>query len=129
MLPGNSLAATAAKQRPETLVKLLYETLSAKQKKQVSFPWDHVDKNRGLLRTRIENNWKITKPSIKSSFFSADQQAMIRDIFEGMTNPDWLKRWDQQLKDDVGGFGNGNRSPSSEHLEPTSSSSCSPAGT
>ena len=23
-----------------------------------------------------------------------------------MTNPEWRKRWDQQLKDDVGGFGN-----------------------
>lgn len=108
MLPGSScLAAAAAKKPPETLVKLLYDTLSTEQKKQVSFPWDHVDKNRGLLRTRIENNWKITKPSIKSSFFTADQQAMIREIFEGMTNPDWLPRWDQQLKDDVGGFGNG----------------------
>ena len=106
MLPGNSLAAPAGKKPPETLVKLLYDTLAAEQKKQVCFPWDHVDKKRGLLRTRIENNWKITKPSIKSGFFTDDQQELIRHIFEGMTNPDWLKRWDQQLQDDVGGFGN-----------------------
>ena len=107
MLPENGLAGPAEKKPPETLVKLLFDTLSANQKKQVCFPWDHVDETRGLLRTRIENNWKITKPSIKSSFFTADQQSLIRDIFEGMTNPAWLKRWDQQLKDDVGGFGNG----------------------
>jgi hypothetical protein len=106
MLPGNTLAGPEAKKPPETLVKLLFDTLSANQKKQVCFPWDYVDETRGLLRTRIENNWKITKPSVKSRFFTADQQALIRDVFEGMTNPDWLKRWDQQLKDDVGGFGN-----------------------
>jgi hypothetical protein len=53
----------------------------------------------------LENNWKITKPSIKSDYYTADQQQMVRKIFEGMTNPDWLERWDRQLKGDVGGFG------------------------
>jgi hypothetical protein len=105
-LPCNTLAAPAAKKPPETLVKLLYGTLNDEQRKQVCFDWNYVDKKRGLLRTRLENNWKITKPSIKSSFFTADQQSLLRAIFDGMTNPDWRKRWDQQLKDDVGGFGN-----------------------
>ncbi|MCA9271402.1 MAG: DUF3500 domain-containing protein [Planctomycetales bacterium] len=93
------------KAAPESIVKLLYESMNEEQKKTVCFAWDHVDKRRGLLRTRIENNWKITKPDIKSEFYTADQQQMIRDIFEGITNPEWLPRWDQQLKDDVGGFG------------------------
>jgi len=106
ILPGNSLAAPAAGKPPETLVKLLYDTLTDEQKRQVCFAWDYVDKRRGLLRTRVENNWKITKPSIKSDFFTADQQSLIRDVFKGMTNPKWLSRWDQQLQDDVGGFGN-----------------------
>jgi len=106
-LPGSAdAAARAGKQVPETLVTRLYESLNAKQRKEVCFAWDYVDKTRGLLRTRLENNWKITRPSIKSSFFTADQQVLMRDIFKGMTNPDWLDRWDQQLKDDVGGFGN-----------------------
>ncbi len=103
---GASAAARAGKQVPETLVTRLYESLDAKQRKEVCFDWDHVAPNQGLLRTRLENNWKITRPSIKSSFFTADQQVLIRDIFKGMTNPAWLERWDQQLKDDVGGFGN-----------------------
>ena len=90
---------------PETLVKVLYDTLKEKQKKAVCFDWNHVDKKRGLLRTRIENNWKITKPSIKSDFYTKEQQALIREIFLGMTHPGWKSRWDQQLKDDVGGFG------------------------
>jgi hypothetical protein len=104
LLSAQSRAAEKAKP-PETLVKILFDSLQEKQKKAVCFDWDHVDKKRGLLRTRIENNWKITTPTVKSDFFSKAQQALIREIFEGMTHPDWHKRWDQQLKDDVGGFG------------------------
>ena len=101
----DELAAAANKKTPETLVKILYDSLKEKQRKEVCFDWNHVDKNRGLLRTRLENNWKITKPSIKSSFYTADQQMLIREIFEGMTHPGWHERWDKQLKGDVGGFG------------------------
>lgn len=99
-------AAAADKRAPETLVKILFDSLQESQKREICFDWNYVDKTRGLLRTRLENNWKITKPSIKSSFYTADQQALIREIFAGMTNPDWLERWDRQLQDDVGGFGN-----------------------
>jgi hypothetical protein len=105
---GQLLAADqAAAKKPdsESLVKTLFESFSDKQKKEVCFAWDHVDKQRGLLRTRLENNWKITKPNIKSDFYTSDQQHLIRQIFEGMTHPDWLERWDKQLKGDVGGFG------------------------
>ena len=104
-LVSGELVTVGNKKTPETLVKILYDSLKEKQRKEVCFAWDHVDKNRGLLRTRLENNWKITKPSIKSSFYTADQQALIREIFEGMTHPGWHERWDTQLKGDVGGFG------------------------
>jgi len=57
------------------------------------------------LRNRIENNWRITNPIVASNFYNKDQQVLIRGIFEGMTSPDWHERFDQQLKDDVGGFG------------------------
>jgi hypothetical protein len=90
----------------ESLVKTFYGTLSEKQRGMMCFGWDYEDKEKGLLRTRIENNWRITKPTINSDFYTADQQAMIRAIFEGMTNPDWHGRIDQQLKDDIGGYGN-----------------------
>src|SRR5690348_12518646 len=49
---------------PESLVKVLYDSFSEKQKQEVCFAWDYVEKQRGLLRTRLENNWKITKPNI-----------------------------------------------------------------
>ncbi len=89
----------------ESIVKLLYESLQPAQRKEVCFPWDYLDPQRGLLRTRIENNWRITKPAVKSDFYTREQQAMIRAIFEGITNPEWHRRFDRQLDDDIGGFG------------------------
>ncbi len=103
-LPSGNIFAAESKP-PETLVKTLFDTLKPEQRKEVCFAWDHVDKTRGLLRTRLENNWKITKPSIKSNFFTAEQQDLMLQIFRGMTNEAWHARFDQQLKDDVGGFG------------------------
>ncbi len=90
---------------PETVVKALYKSLSDKQKSEVCFDWDFQDSKRGLLRTRISNNWHITKPTINSDFFTGDQRQMIRQIFEGIIQPDWQPRIDRQLKDDAGGFG------------------------
>jgi hypothetical protein len=116
---------TAAQKTPETLVKLLYDSLSDPQKSQVCFPWNHVDKSRGLLRTRLENNWKITEPSIKGSFYTADQQHLIRKIFEGMTSPGSTDSSGMTSAASV----RTSRSPFSAGPAPTSSSSSSPAGT
>ncbi len=106
--PGASPAAGAAQPpQPESLVKTLYESLHPEQRREVCFPWDHVDRKRGLLRTYVSANWHITEPEINSDFFTADQRVMIRTIFEGMVQPDWHERFDRQLKDDTGGFGEG----------------------
>jgi hypothetical protein len=100
-------ADTPAKaQTPESIVKVLFESMSDAQKRDVCFAWDYVDAKKGLLRTRLENNWKITRPDINSEFYTKDQRQMIREIFDGMINPEWKDRFDQQLKDDIGGFGN-----------------------
>ena len=96
------MAAPAPRKTPESLVTVLYKSLTDKQKKEVCFDWNHVDPKRGLLRTRLENNWKITKPSIKSNFYTKEQQDLAHQIFRGMTHPDWYSRFDQQLKDDLG---------------------------
>ncbi|MGD9722464.1 MAG: DUF3500 domain-containing protein [Pirellulales bacterium] len=95
-----------AKDAPaETVTKLLYESLSDAQKKEVCFAWDHSEPERGLLRTRIANNWNITKPNITSDFYTKDQQAMIKHIFEEIIQPDWHERIYKQLEDDAGGYG------------------------
>lgn len=98
-------ADTATKAEPESIVKTLYESLSEDQKKQICFAWDYMDPKRGLLRTRISNNWQITEPTINTKYYTADQKDMIRTIFDGIIHPDWHKRIEQQLTDDAGGYG------------------------
>jgi uncharacterized protein DUF3500 len=102
-------AAAAASSSPESLVKVLYDMLSPKQREAVCFAWDHMDKERGLLRTRVANNWDITENYVNDSdFYTKDQQAVIRKIFEGIINPEWHERIDRQLGDDSGGYGEQN---------------------
>ncbi len=93
------------KSSSESLVKLLYDSLTAAQRKQVCFPWAHHDEKLGLLRTRISANWHVTEPVIESEFYTADQQRLVRDIFLGLIQPDWVARLDRQMKDDEEGFG------------------------
>ena len=91
----------AAASSPESLVKVLYDTLSPKQRETICFAWDHQDNERGLLRTRVANNWDITDYYVNDDdFYTKDQQAIIRGIFEGIINPEWHKRIDKQLDDD-----------------------------
>ena len=91
----------------ESLVKVLYNSLSPKQKETVCFDWNHQDETRGLLRTRVAANWKITDIDINDDeFYSKDQQHLIREIFEKIIQPQWHDRFDQQIEDDCGGWGN-----------------------
>jgi hypothetical protein len=91
---------------PESVSKLLYQSLTPEQSKVICFDWDHMDPQRGLLRTRVANNWKITEPNITSDFYTKDQQAMVKYIFEHIIQPDWHERIYKQLEDDAGGYGN-----------------------
>ena len=102
---GRAFAEASGEKPPETVVKLLYDSLSEAQRSAVSFDWDYVDPERGLLRSHVAANWRITEPAIHSDFYTAEQQAMIRGIFEGIIDPDWHERFDKQLQDDDGGFG------------------------
>ncbi len=90
---------------PESVVKSLYESLSPEQRAGVCFPWDHTDRKRGLLRSYVNANWNITRAEINSGFYSADQRAMVREIFDGLINPEWADRFERKLEDDGGGFG------------------------
>lgn len=91
---------------PETLVKTLYSSLSNEQKQKMCHDWDYVHPKLGLLRTRVANNWHINDIGIATKFYSKDQQNIVRAIFEGLYNPDWIARIDKQLDDDAGGYGN-----------------------
>ncbi len=106
-LGSNVLAQDGKPQaEPESLVKVLFESLKEEQRKEVCFDWDYTEPQRKLLRTRVSNNWHITKPVVNSNFFTKDQQQLVRSIFEGIIQPDWHAKIDKQLKDDAGGFGN-----------------------
>jgi hypothetical protein len=102
---GAAAFPAVAAPQPESLVKSFYESLSTGQQAEICFPWNHVDDDRGLLRTRVSANWHITEPTINSDFYTADQRAMIRGIFDSLIEEDWHERFDQQLEDDAGGFG------------------------
>ncbi|HBN74403.1 MAG TPA: hypothetical protein DD473_01005 [Planctomycetaceae bacterium] len=89
----------------ESAVKDLYSSLDETQRKAIVFDWDYTEKGRGLLRSHVSNNWQITKPEVRSRFFTDEQQDMVRTIFEGIVNPDWHARYYKQIEDDNGGFG------------------------
>jgi hypothetical protein len=99
---------TAPTASAESLVKLLYEALTPGQREKICFAWDHQDPERGLLRTRVANNWDITDHYVNDEFYTGDQRTLIRDIFENLYNPEWHAHIDQQLSDDSGGFGEQN---------------------
>jgi hypothetical protein len=106
-VPSLGHASVAKKDAPEVYVKDLYETLTEAQRKEICFAWDYVDNasGRGLLRTHIANNWEITDKYIASSFYTKRQQELIRAIFEGLFQPEWVPKIEKQLLDDGGGYG------------------------
>lgn len=105
LVPSVASALDAKKQKPESLVKGLFDSLNEKQRKDVCYDWNFQDKTRGLLRTRTANNWHITKHNVTDEFYTPDQQEMIRAIFHGLISSDWHEKYEQQLNDDCGGWG------------------------
>lgn len=111
LLPAITNTDDDKKPSPETLVKKLYESMNEKQRAGVCFDWDHVKtfksgvNKKGLLRTRVENNWQVTNKKINSDFYTKDQQEIIRAIFEGLYSPEWVPRIEKQLQDDADGYG------------------------
>src|SRR6185436_1643385 len=70
MLPATGVlqAAPTPTSAAETIVGRLFTSLSDKQKEVMCFPFEHSD------RQKINANWHITKPVIKSDFYTKDQQ-------------------------------------------------------
>jgi hypothetical protein len=91
-----AVAAPTPSSGAETAVKRFYDSLKKEQREQICFPFD--DK----LRKRINANWAITKPKIDD--FTKEQQALIDEIFRGVTSPEGYERFQKQMDDDAGGF-------------------------
>ena len=96
-------AAAAA----ETLAAQLHGSLTAAQRAEICFPWDYAHPKFGLLRTRVGANWNATEPEVASDFYTADQQELVRAIFDRLIEPEWHARFARQMEDDCGGFGHG----------------------
>jgi len=84
----------------ETLVTQLYQSLTEAQRKEICFGFDDP------LRSKIDNNWHIVKPTV-AGYFTPDQQALIRDIFHGLHSPEYAAQVMRQVEHDNGkaGFG------------------------
>ena len=97
---GELPVAAARDQTSETLVATLYKSLTPQQRQNVVFPFDHP------LRSKVDNNWQITEQRVGQDF-TADQQAMIRDIFLKMHSPEYADKVLRQVEHDAGkeGFG------------------------
>jgi hypothetical protein len=96
--PLRAVAAPTTKSAAETTVKRFYDSLTKEQRKVVCFPFNHE------LRRKISANWAITEPTIED-FFTKDQQALLVEIFRGVTSPEGYERFRKQMEEDYGGFG------------------------
>jgi hypothetical protein len=99
-LPARAETLAGASPASETLVATLHTSLTEDQKSAICFPFDHP------LRSKVDNNWHITDKKI-SAFFTKDQQAMIREIFDGLHSPEYAGKVMHQVEHDSGqeGFG------------------------
>lgn len=91
----------------ESLAAMLHASLTPAQREAICFPWDYAHPTFGLLRTRVGANWNATAPEVASDFYTADQQELVRAIFDRLIEPEWHARFDTQMEDDCGGFGHG----------------------
>lgn len=94
-------APAAAGLPSETLVTQLYKTLDDTQKAAICLPWSDP------RRQKVDNNWHIVKQPIRD-VLKADQQAMVREIFDKLHSDEYKtevwKQFDHDNKGD-GGFG------------------------
>jgi hypothetical protein len=96
---ASPVKAAAKSVSSESIVATLYNSLSETQRQAVTFDFNHP------LRSKIDANWQITPKKI-AEFFTPDQQAMIREIFLGVHNPEYADKVMQHIQDDGAGIGN-----------------------
>jgi len=83
--------------KSETLVTTLFKSLTEEQRKIICMPFDHE------LRSKVDNNWHVTKPRLEKDF-TKDQQQMVKEIFLGLHSEKWADKVYGQVEHD-GGFG------------------------
>ena len=100
LLSSPALAAKAPAATSETLVQQLHGSLNATQRAALCLPYDDP------LRLKVDNNWHI-RPQRLRDVLNADQQDLVRQIFDGLHSEAYKKevwrQFDHDNKRD-GGF-------------------------
>ncbi len=91
-------AAPTPADAAETLVAQLYKSLGESQRAALCFDFDHP------LRDQVDNNWMITKKSVKD-VLNPDQQDLVRQIYVGLHRPEFAERAMRQAVHDSDGKG------------------------
>ena len=97
---GFAGSAPSPKGKAETAVKAFHASLTEKQREQICFSFDHK------LRSRINANWAITKPTIGSDFYTKEQRELLDKVVRGITSEDGYERFQEQMIEDDGGVEN-----------------------
>jgi hypothetical protein len=96
LIPSSLLANPTPQSKSETIVATLFKSLSPEQKGKICFSFDDD------LRKKVNNNWHITKQTI-GTFLNPDQQAMVKEIFVGLHNPEYVGKVMEQYNHDNAG--------------------------
>lgn len=99
---SSGFAAEATPKAPasETLVQQLFGSLDEAQRAAICLPWDDP------LRLKVDNNWHI-RPKRLREVLKADQQDLVRQIFDKLHSEEYKKEvWRQFDQDNLrdGGF-------------------------
>jgi hypothetical protein len=94
-------AATAGK---DSLATQFYKSLSEEQHAKIVLPLDHPQ--RGF----VSNWWYICPEQRLNTFYTKDQQDLVRQIFESLHHPDYREKMNWQVQKDL--MGNIKNTPS-----------------
>lgn len=100
---GTQDLVTLQEPQAEQLIQQLYSGLSAAQRAEICFSFEHIDERLGPLSRFIANHWQVTRPCIRSRFFTPEQQVIIHGIFRSLLSPAWYPLFMRQLHDDTKG--------------------------
>lgn len=98
LISRGAFAAPTRKSAAETASTKLYGTLTDAQRKAICLPWDSPS------RIQANANWHITKPEVGQAFYTKEQQALVAEVFKGVTSEEGHERFQKQMDEDSGGF-------------------------
>ncbi len=90
--------APARSGKAETIVGEFHASLSEQQRSEICRPYMDA------LRSKVNANWHVTKPTIGSDFYTASQRGMIEKIARAVTSEEGYERLQRQMDDDDGGL-------------------------